>query len=83
MVAQTKMMKMKQLQAENQRVQVPSFPDSSRPDKSVFWQCAPAIHYIFNPHQRCGYSDLPFARMHYFYAAGSRKGLKEGWTVDP
>ena len=34
---------------------------------------------VFNPHQRCGYSDSPFARIHYFYIAGSRNGL-EGWN---
>ena len=33
---------------------------------------------IFNPHQRCGYSDSTFARI-LFYTAGSRNGLK-GWT---
>ena len=27
---------------------------------------------LINPHQRCGYSDSPFARIHYFYTAGSR-----------
>ena len=27
---------------------------------------------VFHPHQRCGYSDSPFARIHYFYTAGSR-----------
>ena len=27
---------------------------------------------MVNPHQRCGYSDSPFARIHYFYTAGSR-----------
>ena len=31
---------------------------------------------IINPHQRCGYSDSPFARIHYFYTAGSRNGLE-------
>ena len=30
---------------------------------------------LINPHQRCGYSDSPFARIHYFYTAGSRKGV--------
>ena len=28
----------------------------------------PFIH----PHQRCGYSDSPFARLYFFYTAGSR-----------
>ena len=27
---------------------------------------------FFNPHQRCGYSDSPFARIYFFYTAGSR-----------
>ena len=35
---------------------------------------------FFNPHQRCGYSDSPFARTHCFYTAGCRNGL-EGWPL--
>ena len=31
---------------------------------------------LIHPHQRCGYSDLPFARIHDFYTSGSRKGLE-------
>ena len=31
---------------------------------------------VVNPHQRCGYSDSPFARIHYFYTAGSRNGFE-------
>ena len=31
---------------------------------------------LINPHQRCGYSDSPFARIYYFYTAGSRNGLE-------
>ena len=31
---------------------------------------------MIDPHQRCGYSDLPFARIYYFYTAGSRNGLE-------
>ena len=27
---------------------------------------------LINPHQRCEYSDSAFARIHYFYNAGSR-----------
>ena len=27
---------------------------------------------LVNLHQRCGCSDSPFARIHYFYTAGSR-----------
>ena len=27
---------------------------------------------VVHPHQRCGYSESPFARIHYFYTAGSR-----------
>ena len=34
---------------------------------------------IIHPHQRCGYSISPFARIHHFYTAGSRNG-SEGWT---
>ena len=29
-----------------------------------------------NPHQRCRCSDSPFARVHYFYTAGSENGLE-------
>ena len=32
---------------------------------------------LFNPHQRCGYGDSPFARIQYFYTAGSRNRLQE------
>ena len=28
--------------------------------------------FVLNPHQRCGYSDSPFARIYFFYTAGSR-----------
>ena len=35
---------------------------------------------MINPHQRCGYSDSPFVRIHYFYTAGSGNGL-EGMVV--
>ena len=31
---------------------------------------------LVNPHQRCGYSDSPFAMIHCFYTAGSRNGLE-------
>ena len=31
---------------------------------------------LFNPHQRCWYSDSPFARIHYFYTARSRNDLE-------
>ena len=44
------------------------------------YQSKHSIWHIVNPHQRCGYSDSPFARIHYFYTAGSRNGL-EGWTA--
>ena len=27
---------------------------------------------LVNPHQRCGYSDSPFARIYFFYTAGFR-----------
>ena len=36
---------------------------------------------LINPHQRCGYSDSPFARIHYFYTAGSRNGFEGMGTV--
>ena len=36
-----------------------------------------------NPHQRCGYSDSPFARIYFFYTAGSGNGLEEVDTVGP
>ena len=29
-----------------------------------------------NPHKRCGYSDSPFARIYFFYTAGSRNGFE-------
>ena len=32
---------------------------------------------LFNPHQRCVYSDSPFARIHYFYTAA--QGPEMGW----
>ena len=38
---------------------------------------------LFNPHQRCGYSDLPFARIYFFYTAGSGNGLEEVDAVCP
>ena len=28
---------------------------------------------LIHLHQRCGYSDSPFARIYFFYTAGSRK----------
>ena len=28
--------------------------------------------WLIHPHQRCGYSDSPFARIYFFYTAGSR-----------
>ena len=34
--------------------------------------CVRECRIIINPHQRCGYSDSPFARVHYFYTARSR-----------
>ena len=38
---------------------------------------------LFNPHQRCGYSDSPFARIHYFYTAGSRNRFEGMEAVCP
>ena len=34
------------------------------------------VVWIFHPHQRCGKSDSPFARIHYFYTAGPGSGLE-------
>ena len=34
------------------------------------------IDNLIKPHQRCGYSDSLFTRIHYFYTAGSRNGLE-------
>ena len=37
---------------------------------------------MFHPHQRCGDSDSPFARIHYFYTAGSRNEFGRcGYTL--
>ena len=36
---------------------------------------------MIHPHQRCGYSDAPFARIHYFYTAGSRNRFQGMETV--
>ena len=38
---------------------------------------------MINPHQRCGNSDSPFARIHYFYTAGSGNGVEGGDLVCP
>ena len=38
---------------------------------------------MINPHQRCGYSDSPFARIYFFYTAGSGNGLEEVDMVCP
>ena len=32
--------------------------------------------FVIHPNQRCGYSDSPFVRIHYFYTAGSRNGFQ-------
>ena len=34
------------------------------------------MDYLIHPHQRCGYSDSPFARIYFFYTAGSRNGFE-------
>ena len=36
---------------------------------------------VFNPNQRCEYSDSPFARIYFFHTAGSGNGLEEVDTV--
>ena len=38
---------------------------------------------LVKPHQRCGYSDSPFARIYFFHTAGSGNGLEEVDTVCP
>ena len=38
---------------------------------------------VVNPHQRCGYSDSPFASIYFFHTAGSGNGLEEVATVCP
>ena len=38
----------------------------------LFW----VLKLLVNPHQRCGYSDSPFARIYFFYTAGSRNRLE-------
>ena len=38
--------------------------------------CQTTTKNMFNPHQSCGHSDIPLARIHRFYTAGSRKGLE-------
>ena len=34
------------------------------------------LQSLVNPHQRCGYSDSPFARIYFFHTAGSRNGFE-------
>ena len=41
------------------------------------------VYTIFNPHQRCGYSDSPFARIYFFYTAGSGNGFEGMVSVCP
>ena len=41
------------------------------------------VTLVINPHQRCGYSDLPFARTHYFHTAGSGNRLEGSEAVCP
>ena len=43
----------------------------------------PLQQTFVHPHQRCGYSDSPFARIHYFYTAGSRNGFEGREVVCP
>ena len=33
------------------------------------------VHFMFNPHQRCGYGDLPFARISFFLDYRLQKGV--------
>ena len=39
--------------------------------------------FLVNPHQRCGDSNSLFARIHYFYIAGSGNGLEGSEGVCP
>ena len=38
---------------------------------------------FIDPHQKCGYSDSPLARIYFFLTAGSGNGLEEVDTVCP
>ena len=55
------------------RLEKPTFLISNRRIKCVDFR-AP----VFNPHQRCGYSDSPFARKDTFLYCRVQKGVGEG-----
>ena len=60
-----------------------SQPTSSQPQNLTFCRIGCASNWLINPHQRCGYSDSPFARIYFFYTAGSRnrfEGMESVWT---
>ena len=65
----------------NNNIHAPKRPDSPYPSRSGNPNKSRRIFLtMFNPHQRCGYSDSPFARIYFFHTAGSRNGL-EGMVV--
>ena len=37
---------------------------------------------MINPHQRCGYSDSPFARTYFFLYCRVQKWVEGGWTSE-
>ena len=41
------------------------------------------VRMLVNPHQRCGYSDSPFARIYFFHTSGSRNGLERNELLCP
>ena len=48
----------------------PSPNNSKKHQKNILKNILPFWSFI-HPHQRCGYSNSPFVRIHYFYTAGS------------
>jgi len=40
------------------------------------------VESVLNPHQRCGYSDLPFARIHTFECTSLWGALETGFKHD-
>ena len=53
--------------------------DMANPDGRLT-KCLTRIAFalVLNPHQRCGYSNLPFARIHHFHTVNSRNLLEGG-----
>ena len=64
------------------QIELFSFPNA--PERPSFPEAQGLRHLachsakLIHPHQRCGYSDSPFASIHDFYTAGSRQGLEGG-----